>query len=70
MTPAKSAPPTVQNFPPPDTGPYSETENDKLKQLVVQRDNEISIFWTLESSSGKTSVCLFVTGADIYLLAK
>ncbi|XP_053407299.1 kinesin-like protein KIF6 [Mercenaria mercenaria] len=41
VTPIPAAP--VQQGPPPDTGPYSETENDKLKQLVVQRDNEINI---------------------------
>ena len=41
VTPAPAAP--VHEGPPPDTGPYSETENDRLKQLVVQRDNEISI---------------------------
>ncbi|XP_069118141.1 kinesin-like protein KIF6 [Argopecten irradians] len=29
--------------PPPDTGPYSDAENSKLKDLVQQRDNEINI---------------------------
>lgn len=28
---------------PPDTGPYSNTENNRLKELVQQRDNEINI---------------------------
>nr|XP_022332099.1 kinesin-like protein KIF6 [Crassostrea virginica] len=28
---------------PPDTGPYSDTENNRLKELVQQRDNEINI---------------------------
>ncbi|KAK3093383.1 hypothetical protein FSP39_014832 [Pinctada imbricata] len=36
----------VQEYsaPPPDTSPYSNTENNRLKELVQQRDNEISIF--------------------------
>ena len=28
---------------PPDVGPYSKTENKRLKDLLLQRDNEISI---------------------------
>ncbi|KAL4238137.1 Kinesin-related protein 6 [Mactra antiquata] len=41
--PLTPAPQPVPEGPPPDTGPYSDTENAKLKQLVVQRDNEINI---------------------------
>ena len=26
-----------------DTGPYRDSENSRLKELVLQRDNEISI---------------------------
>ncbi|XP_033735819.1 kinesin-like protein KIF6 [Pecten maximus] len=36
----RSPPPEA---PPPDTGPYSDAENSKLKELVQQRDNEINI---------------------------
>lgn len=44
-TPQKAVTPTprLPEGPPPDTGPYSDTENERLKQLVVQRDNEINI---------------------------
>ena len=43
----KTAPSPVpaQKFIPPDTGPYSDAENEKLKGLVIQRDNEISILY-------------------------
>ena len=33
---------------PVDIGPYSNTENQKLKDLVLQRDNEISILCYLK----------------------
>ena len=39
------SPVPVQKFIPPDTGPYSDAENEKLKGLVIQRDNEISILY-------------------------
>ena len=41
-----SAPP---NLPPPDTGPYSNAESERLKGLVIQRDNEISILFPEQS---------------------
>ncbi|XP_052766060.1 kinesin-like protein KIF6 isoform X1 [Mya arenaria] len=46
-SPSPHKPPTPAPMeapePPVDTGPYSDTENNRLKQLVVQRDNEINI---------------------------
>ncbi|XP_052275630.1 kinesin-like protein KIF6 isoform X2 [Dreissena polymorpha] len=35
--------PVIPDQPAPDIGPYSDTENSRLKQLVIQRDNEINI---------------------------
>ena len=47
-TPNKAPTPSPpQKFVPPDTGPYSNAENEKLKGLVIQRDNEISILWVV-----------------------
>ncbi|KAJ8308330.1 hypothetical protein KUTeg_013204 [Tegillarca granosa] len=34
-----------------DTGPYSNSENERLKELVIQRDNEISILYFNMSKS-------------------
>lgn len=45
-TPHKSPAPIASflpDLPPPDTGPYSNAESQRLKELVIQRDNEINI---------------------------
>lgn len=46
--------------PPPDIGPYSDTENSKLKDLVQQRDNEISIQINTQLYTGNIVLYLFV----------
>ena len=46
--PARAAtPPRPES--PPDVGPYSKAENKRLKDLLLQRDNEISILSTVYS---------------------
>ncbi len=39
----KAATSPVRETTPVDTGPYNNAETQKLKDLVMQRDNEISI---------------------------